>query len=63
MFIAELAILLVTVSWLFGMAFMTDVKNLRSMIIFKLIPFAVGLAVLFLVLVHLGWLKPVIPVL
>lgn len=63
MFITELMILLSTAIWLFGISFMMEVTNFRSMILFKFIPFILGLAILFLVLVHLGWLTPVIPML
>jgi len=56
MFVTEIVILLAICAWLFWMSFLMDVKNSRSMVFFKFLPFVLGLAGLFLLLVHLGWL-------
>ncbi len=56
MFVATIVILLAVASWLFLMAYIMDVKNWQSVVFFKTLPFVLGLASLFLLLVHLGWL-------
>ena len=46
---------IVTASFLISLALMMDTKNMMSFVIFKLIPFFLGISAVFLALNHYGF--------
>lgn len=55
----ETTILIATAVYLIGMALVMHTQNFRSSMIFKLVPFLLGLGMLILILHSLGYIIPI----